>query len=132
MARKRVRKKPIKKATKLATVQSQLKSLDEAYKQLQRDCDSWIRRYNEEVTKVARFRRQADQNPLPTHWRTAEQDSIAISQMEDEHLRNSIFYLFRHIFIHGFGSTRFLDVTRDRLLSLVAMMYEAEKRGLRF
>jgi len=132
MARKRVRKKPIKKATKLATVQSQLKSLDEAYKQLQRDCDSWIRRYNDEVTKVAQFRRQADRNPLPTHWRTAEQDRIAISQMEDEHLRNSIFYLFRHIFIHGFGSTRFLDVTRDRLLSLVAMMYEAEKRGLRF
>lgn len=68
--------------------------------------------------------------PKVSVWTTADGDTMPLSQMEDRHLQNTIFYLFRRL-TSSFGSARYLDSMKRNLTALLDMMTEAEKRGLR-
>lgn len=68
--------------------------------------------------------------PKIATWTTAEGDTMMLSQMEDRHLQNTIFYLFRRL-TASFGSARYLDSMTRNVSALLDMLQEAQKRGLR-
>lgn len=121
--KKKVIKKKRKPFVSRAKLQQMIANLKENYEIL---CAS-----HEQLQKDnAKLHQDDRMGQLRPNWTTAEGEVIPIRQMDEEHLRNTIFYLFRRMF-KEFGTITYLDHTKRHLLNLVALMEEAERRGMR-
>jgi len=63
-------------------------------------------------------------------WTTGAGQHIPVSQMDDDHLRNTICFLQRRIY-YSFGTAVWLADVLQRLEALVAVLKEAQRRGIR-
>lgn len=80
-----------------------------------------IRNMNFEINKLrgAAFR-----------WRTRDGRTLAPSEMDESHLRNTISFLQRHL-VYAFGNVTYVDETASRVEALHEMLKEAKARSLR-
>jgi hypothetical protein len=66
----------------------------------------------------------------PFQWLTSDGRELRPSEMEEEHLRNTVCYLQRRL-VSSFGVTRFLDTTAANVEALHQMFVECKRRGFR-
>jgi predicted component of type VI protein secretion system len=75
------------------------------------------------------LKEETEWKPKPL-WTTGTGQQIRIDEMDEGHLRNTISFLQRRI-VSQFGKVTWLSEMRDMLASMVAMLDEAKKRGIR-
>jgi len=87
-----------------------------------------LARFRNEL-KLANMLTPASRHELPTTWTTGSGAILPISAMEESHLRNAISYTQRRV-SHALSTSVWLSRTTGQLASLLAMLFEAERRGL--
>jgi hypothetical protein len=118
-----------------------------ALKQLKQDYQALAELYCEQSTPLAapqyqgaqRFlehaRLHARPGQLSTHpevpalWTTRDGATIPISEMEDDHLRNTISFLQRKL-VASLGHVRYIRDTSNTVKALHHMLTEAERRNM--
>ncbi len=67
---------------------------------------------------------------MPFMWRTRDGEWMLPSQMDEQHLRNSVSFCQRKL-SSLFGSVSYLETTTDLVRALYEFLKEAKKRGYR-
>jgi hypothetical protein len=62
-------------------------------------------------------------------WTTAFGDRLPVSKMDEGHLRNTISFLQRKL-VFQFGQSTYLQRTKPLLEAMLAMLSEAQRRGI--
>lgn len=113
------RKKRTKRITKHAALRI-------AVKDLRAELETYQRHIRSQETRISELRAQV---PAPFIWTTAEGQRLTPSQMDEQHLRNTICYLQRNL-THKFGTIRYLQTLANNVRALWEMLEEAKIRGL--
>lgn len=87
------------------------------------------RSFKAQEIKLMELRARIQLQPLPFRWHPADGPPLAVTDMDEGHLRNTISYLQR-ILTSKFGSVRYLSSTEEKVHALWQMLKEARSRGI--
>lgn len=116
-----MKKRQTKKSTPKAVIQSQRREIERLKDMLAVE-DNTVTRLTKSLEEVHR------RVPKPLVWTSADGARTAVTEMDEQHLRNTICYLQRTLVLK-FGHVRYLSTLTSNIKALAAMLDEARQRG---